>query len=363
MSAEASTMSPDAPSLRLVDRLWDEAPIIALAILLFFTCFALMAQKGVYFGPELILLNGQVYFVSIVLMLALDFGWRLWKDRPPSPIEHFKTHYLTGPRRARMLAGLPMLAVIVSFMPFFSKMKAMIPLFNAYSWDATFIAWDQTLFFGMDGWEVLQPLFGHPPLTAFIALLYQLWMLLIYPGCLYFLFYPVDGGIRRRYFFGFLLSWTLIGGLMATLLASVGPVFLEELVGNPHFADQMAYLYSANEQVPVMTLKVQEMLLAWFHADARGLGSGITAMPSMHVAMAFLFWLAIREVNARAGWFFFAFLLAIFIGSIHLAYHYAVDGIVSILVVAAIWWISKPFFALWDRFAGQLRNPALPQPA
>ena len=57
----------------------------------------------------------------------------------------------------------------------------------------------------------------------------------------------------------------------------------------------------------------------------------------MHVAMAFLFWLGIRKVSRVAGWFFFAFLIAIWIGSVHLAYHYAVDGLVSVIATAIIW--------------------------
>jgi hypothetical protein len=54
------------------------------------------------------------------------------------------------------------------------------------------------------------------------------------------------------------------------------------------FAAQMAYLEAANAQFPVMTLEVQQMLLDRYHEGANGLGSGITAMPSMHIAIAFL---------------------------------------------------------------------------
>lgn len=333
-------------------RLRADAPTFVIAALLFVLCLGLMASKGVFFGPSLIAQNLQLYLVSAVLMLALDAGWRLWKQRPDSPIDHLKAVYLDEPRRERLYAGLPMLAVFAAFMPFFSKMKAMIPLFNDYTWDETFIAWDRALFFGMDGWQAMQPLLGYPLVTGFLALLYQLWFLLIYPGCLFFCFYQVDDLARRRFFLCFVLSWTVIGGAMATALASVGPCFLEPLLSDPHFANQMAYLNAANEQVPVMTLTVQQMLLDWFHADSRGLGSGITAMPSMHVAMAFLYYLAMRHVSKAAGRFYLAFCVLILIGSVHLAYHYAVDGLVSIVVVIALWWGSKHLFAWWDRVRG-----------
>jgi hypothetical protein len=356
MSTAATALPAALSAPRTAARLWDEAPVFVAGLILFLICFGLMARQDVWFGPESLIPNARVYFVSAVIMLAADFSWRLWRTRPDSPIEHFKATYLAGDRRARLLAGLPMLALLVVFMPFFSKMKAMIPLHNDYTWDATFIAWDRAIFFGNDPWELLQPVFGYPLVTAVMAGFYHLWLLLIYPGCLFFLFYKVDGDVRRRFFLCFILSWTLVGGLLATALASVGPCFLEPLIGNPHFADQMAYLHAANQQVPVLTVPVQEMLLEWFHADERGLGSGITAMPSMHVALCMLYWLAMRELSPLAGRLFLAFMVIICIGSVHLAYHYSVDGLVSIVVVWLLWQASKPLFAWWDRMAAHLRK-------
>jgi hypothetical protein len=351
------TAATPVPTRRLLaDRLVGELPVLGIALALFAGWLAVMAAKGVYFGPEIVLLNFQLYLISAVGMLALHAGWMLWKHRPESPSRWLREHYGAPDKRALLVAGLPMLVMLGSFMPFFSKMKAMIPLFNQYTWDATFIAWDRALFFGHDAWEVLQPVLGYPAITAFLALLYQVWLLLIYPGCLFFAFCVADADVRRRFFLGFVLSWTLVGGLMATLFASVGPVFLEPMLGDPQFSAQMAYLHSANEQVPVMTLPVQQMLLDWFHNDARGLGSGITAMPSMHIAMAFLYWLAMRRVSRLAGKLFFAFFVAIWIGSVHLAYHYAVDGLVSVIAVSAIWLASKPLFRRWDRFADGFRT-------
>jgi hypothetical protein len=346
------------PPRFLADRLVGELPVLGIALALFVGWLAVMAAKGIYFSPSIVLFNFRLYLVTAVAMLMLNAGWKLWRNRPASPIGWLREHYSAPEQRALLFAGLPMLAMLGGFMPFFSKVKAMIPLFTDYTWDATFIAWDRALFFGHDAWEVLQPVLGFPVVTSFLAILYHLWLLLIYPGCLFFVFYRVDADVRRRFFLGFVLSWTLIGGLLATLLASVGPAFLEPLVGDAHFAGQMAYLEAAHEQVGVMTVPVQHMLLEWFHSDARGLGSGITAMPSMHVAMAFLYYLAMRRVSRRAGQFFLAFFIAIWVGSVHLAYHYAVDGLVSVAAVSAIWWLSGHVFRRWDRFAASLRLPS-----
>ncbi len=196
----------------------------------------------------------------------------------------------------------------------------------------------------------MQPVLGYPVVTAFLAFLYHLWFLLLYPGVMFFVFAKMDSQLRRQFFLTYMLSWALIGGLMATWLASVGPCFLEPMLGNPHFSAQMAYLYAADEQVPIMVLDVQELLLEWHGKGENGLGSGITAMPSMHVAIAFLFWIAVRRIHSGWGAAFGAFVASTWISSVHLAYHYAVDGLVSVLAVIAIWWASQRIIAAWDAF-------------
>lgn len=335
-----------------------EVPIYIIGLALFSTCIALLLSQGVVPGLEGVLVNTRLFALFLVVIAAFDAGAQLYRHRPDSPVVHLKARYFSSKARSIMASGAPMLAVAIVLLPFFSKMKAAIPLFNEYSWDNTFVHWDRAIFFGYDAWEVLQPVIGYPVITAFLALLYQLWFLLLYPGVMFFAFAGINHDVRRQFFLTYVLSWTLIGGLMATLLASVGPCFVGPMLGDPRFDDQMAYLNAANTQVPVVTLQVQEMLLEWFAEAENGLGSGITAMPSMHCAIAFLYWIAMRRISSRAGVFFAVFFFITWISSVHLAYHYAVDGLVSLIAVAGIWTASGRIIAGWDAVTGSTADQA-----
>ena len=363
MDAQTDSELALGNSTDLARRWLGEVPIFVIGLVLVTICLGLLMSHDVFPSFGGVIENARIFAMFTLILVAFDAAWHINRERPESPIEFLKARYSARPLWNTILAGAPLLAVAITLLPFFSKMKAAIPLFKDFTWDETFIAWDRAYFFGYDAWEVLQPVLGYPIVTAFLALLYHLWFLLLYPGVMFFVFCRVDSQLRRQFFLTYMLSWTLIGGAMATMLAPVGPCFLEPMLGNPHFADQMAYLNAANEEVPIMTLRVQSLLLEWHGVGKDGLGSGITAMPSMHCAIAFLYWIAVRRIDKRWGAFFAVFFFITWIGSVHLAYHYAVDGLVSLLAVAGIWWASEKIIVGWDRLVERqaaLRTKTVP---
>lgn len=362
-SNAASKIYSPQESERLLRRWLGEVPIFLAAAILFAVCVTLLTSHGVAISHEGVVQNARLFLAFGIAAIFIDFVWQLFRQHPERPFAFLWSRYSAPTARIAVAKGLPLLAVAVLALPFFSKMKAAIPLFTDYTWDAAFIAWDRAIFLGHDPWLVMQPLLGFPIVSAFLALMYHLWFLLLYPGVMFFAFAKMDNSLRRQFFLSYVLSWSLVGGLMATMLASVGPCFLEPLLGNNHYAEQMAYLYAANEQVPIMVLNVQELLLEWHGRSESGLGSGITAMPSMHCAIAFLYWIAVRRISARWGAFFGVFFFMTWISSVHLAYHYAVDGLVSLIAVAAIWAASERTIAAWDAWLARqftLRTNTVP---
>jgi hypothetical protein len=277
------------------------------------------------------------------------------------------TRYIIGDFRAiltpeRFLTALPVFVALPVFASMFTSFKAMIPLIQPFAWDATFAAWDQALHFGRQPWEWLQPVLGHPYVTSAVNAAYNGWLLVMYGVWMWQAFSMKNPALRMRFFLSFVVSWTVLGTGAAIALSSAGPCYFPRVTGLPDpYAALGAYLREVSTHLPVWALKTQEML--WQDSLKPGvhLGSGISAMPSMHVATSVLFALLGMKTSRRLGIAFTAFAVLIMLGSVHLGWHYAVDGYAG-AVGAVIVWQAVGWFLSRDSFF-RPRAHASPVPA
>jgi membrane-associated phospholipid phosphatase len=144
--------------------------------------------------------------------------------------------------------------------------------------------------------------------------------------------------LRAQFLLSFLISWILLGTVAATLFSSVGPCYYGLIVpGHDPYAPLMAYLRQADGIIPVWALNVQKMLWDGYRGNAGSHAIGISAMPSMHVATSTLMALAGWRLSRQAGIALTLFALVIMVGSVHLGWHYALDGYVGAAGAFVIW--------------------------
>jgi len=246
-----------------------------------------------------------------------------------------RARYLT-PRRFGGFAVVLLLTPL--FMSAFGSFKSTIPAIQAFCWDPTFMAWDRALHGGHHPWEWLQPVLGRPLATSVLNFFYNLWFFVLFTV----IFWQAWSGNRRlrvQFLLSFVLVWCVIGTATAIALSSAGPCYYGQVTGlNDPYAPLMTYLREAGRHYPVWALHMQDTLWQGYQEGGTNLIKGITAMPSMHVAIAVLFALLAGRTNRWFGLAMSGFAVVIFLGSIHLAWHYAIDGYLAAGMTVVIWW-------------------------
>lgn len=290
-------------------------------------------------------------FLCVFIMRFYHIATEVKPERPIPALMKDMKQYLTSKRR--MANGLPMVIIMMVFMYAFANIKAAIPILNPLAWDPYFAQLDATLHFGTQPWVWLQPLLGYAPVTFLINLNYNLWFLVTWIMWVHFAFADRPSELRTRFFLSFFAMWILIGGVLAVWFSSAGPCFYGRLGLTPDpYAGLMAYLRGVNEVFPVWALPVQDELWRGY-IDNSVIVRGISAMPSMHNGSALLFALAGYKVSRTAGHLLSAHAFLIFIGSVHLGWHYAVDSYFAWALTLVIWFTAAPVSLWWHRAAAQ----------
>ncbi|WP_052252222.1 phosphatase PAP2 family protein [Vibrio owensii] len=290
-----------------------------------------------------------VLFVTIPIILLIYLGYLVFQREPRPLFRLLLKSKLIITHRHLLISGYVMLTTISIFMSSFSAMKGAIPLIIPFRYDDLLVELDRLLFFGHAPWEVVHALFYSAYAVKFLNVNYNIWLVLIWAVSLFFLF-SAQSKLRTQYLVSWVLCWFLLGNLLALLLSSAGPVFLERLDPlNTTYSGLTSLLTQHNENLAnsgwgtLWALQTQYDLWLAYSENKEMLGSGISAMPSMHNSFAVLMALSMYRVKRWLGVLFIVHAIFIYIGSIALGWHYALDGIVSAPLTVLIWWLAGKY--------------------
>lgn len=234
------------------------------------------------------------------------------------------------------------LALFILGLSAYSTYKVNIPEIVPYYADPYFADLDRLLY-GRNAWRVMHEV---PPQAG---LLIEFVYTRVWPGFLLFgvlgalLF--LEGRLLQRYVWGLVFVYGVLGTLLATLFASVGPIFYTDFY--PH-APQFTNLKPAMMDNPYIRdlVNYSNYLLEAHRSKELAFAAGISAFPSVHVGVATLsawFLTGFGRRWAVPGW---THAVLIQYGSIYSGWHYAIDGDVSLVAVSLFWIVTSRLLGL-----------------
>ncbi|WP_417765444.1 phosphatase PAP2 family protein [Spongiibacter tropicus] len=331
-------------------------PIYVL-IASYITISALVAYRIGFLDDFSLLIYPGLTLKALAVLSALSvasYGFYLMLVvRPERPLRILVRRVFECCNTSVFARGILLFPVMLLFFSAMSSFKTLILPSMTFSWDQHLILWDRWLHGGIDPWQIIDPFLGGALATFALNLVYNLWLLVMLAVLFWFMFLARNEVLRLRFFLSFVLCWAVNGSLLAMLFASSGPGFFQYLYpeqANP-YQGLMDSLRAAEQVYPVWALGTQQMLWDIYQSGELGVGGGISAMPSMHVSIACLIFLVAREHGRAASMLGAVFLFVILVGSVRLAWHYAIDGYLSLCTTGMIWLLSGYFTSWAGRFS------------
>lgn len=222
----------------------------------------------------------------------------------------------------------------------FSLIKTTIPLIVPFYADRALADLDRWMHGGVDPWVLAYKIGAYLPMDYLLPAYLTVWVVPALGLALILAIADHDTERRARFLILYLFCWLFIGNVLAMIGSSVGPVFYDALLGGDRFAG----LHAALEQSGVTDGRigfVQDALWNSYVERGMAVGTGISAFPSVHVAIATLTALYMIE---RSRWLAvpaLAFLVTIQFLSVYTGYHYALDGYVSAILMVGAWAVLR----------------------
>jgi hypothetical protein len=312
-------------TVRVMGEIWVRP---ATCIVTFCLVFAYVAGLGVgYYSLPPVFGYTKMFACLLTLIVGLYVFWHVIALRGTANPTRTLIQKFQPNRDLAWSAGIGLSLAMLQFAAL-TWAKPTVPMVAGF-WADPLLARADAALFGTDPWRLLHAIFG--PRNLLIDTIYSMWFPVVL-GVLFFTFIS-RSPIKSRLIVAYFLT-IAIGILIQFALPSGGPIFY----GRLGFENRFAELTAA---IPPSAMKGSGYLWGC-HLGFRECmaGWGISAWPSMHVALAT--WAVVAVAALRRSLFPIAigWWAMIFIGSIYLGWHYVLDGVAGALIVAMAWAIQ-----------------------
>lgn len=306
-------------------------PSAAMTALLGATAVALMPAAGYSEVPPyfLRLVVWTAWSLIGAMILALFQLTRLRRAGEGKPVAALWAWLRQSPART-LAAAAGMLLAGVDLI-FFMWIKPEVTAIAPFWADELFADMDKAIF-GRDPW-----LYFAGMDLKFHAWAYSFFWFIAIMSTLLWLFVRPASRERSAALVNYFALWSIFGPIGQYFGSSAGPIFYQRIGLGDRFAE-------LGESIPRVTNSLSNYL--WYHHSNHlpAVGAGISAMPSLHIATVAWVYLVFRTQRSKLAPFAAAFALYIFVLSVALGWHYAVDGIAGALGAIAFQWLSERYF-------------------
>jgi len=247
------------------------------------------------------------------------------------------------PGQSRIILNNVLFAVVGNFFfhSGFTLMKTSMPYIVPFWADTWLVDLDQWLHLGVDPWEIVHAWGAYLPIRKTLPVYFEVWGVVAVFGPVLIAAFDPNLVRMKRYLLLYGAAWVVVGNILALGGMSAGPVYYDRVYGTERFFDLAVALQNSPFNGHLLKV-IQENLWQVYAENGQAFGSGISAFPSVHVSSAMVGGLYLIE---RSRWLAFpavGFVAAVLLLSVYTGYHYALDGYVSILVIAGLWyWLKR----------------------
>lgn len=279
------------------------------------------------------------YFFLAPLLVLVGVTVAAFVHRPRAPLSFVREKFASRGRGMLLILGV-LIVSATAFTALKHEYSNWLPFFA----DTLLADLDEAMHGGQP-WRIARAVFPPSAEPVLFTLYLQMWFVQLL-GMIVLAAFLEDERTRVGYLFAFAVTIIVLGTVVRIGGSSAGPIFYDRLFGGDRYADLLIALQSTDGGRGVLT--VADYLYRSYAADRTVLGTGISAMPSLHVAVAVLNALFVSSLSRFWGAGYWLYAAAIMFGSVYFGWHYALDGYVSIAFVLLAWRFRHLVFRLAD---------------